>query len=206
MALELDLPAIVIAHLAARGAARSGPRTDTEATAALLTSRRYPAHGAVLAFEAAYGGLQLFESDPDVAALVVGPYACFETSPTYTGGLLSREIVPVIFACNDVEYGLDADGRGFTLAAMVEGVWRSSAPDGRTLLTQAILWRALETRSASFGFHEGLQGSALATTRGLPEIAEAAGDTERWWGDGEQLVVEIDRGNGFEHPMTFATT
>ena len=112
---------------------------------------------------------------------------------------------PVIFASNDVYYALDAEGRGFTSAAMVEGVWRPSAHDGRSLLTQAILWRALETHPTSFNFHDGLQGAAIAKERGLPLIAEATGETERWWADEKRLIVEIDRGNGYEGPMTYAT-
>jgi hypothetical protein len=201
--LDLDLPAIALAHLSSRGAARTGPHADAEATATLLAGCGYPAYPALLAFETAYGGLQLFESDPTAAALVVGPYACFKAPPKYTGH--QRDIVPVIFASNDVYYALDAEGRGFTSAAMVEGVWRPSAHDGRSLLTQAILWRALETHPTSFNFHDGLQGAAIAKERGLTLIAEATGETERWWADEKRLIVEIDRGNGYEGPMTYAT-
>ena len=201
--LDLDLPAIALAHLAARGATRTGPHADAEATTTLLTGRGYPAHPAVLAFEAAYGGLQLFESDPTLVVLSVGPYACFTALPKYTG--LPREVVPVIFACNDVYYALDAEGRGLTNAAMVEGVWRPSAPDGRSLLTLSILWRALETHPASYTFHEGLLGAAMAAERGLTLLADATGETERWWAGDERLVVETDRGNGYEGPMTYAT-
>ena len=47
----------------------------------------------------------------------------------------------------------------------------------------------------------------MAKERGLAAIAEATGETERWWGsaDGMRLVVETDRGNGYERPMTHAT-
>jgi len=83
--LDLDLPAIALAHLSSRGAARTGPRADAEATATLLAGRGYPAYPALLAFETAYGGLQLFESDPTAAVLVVGSYACFRALPKYTG-------------------------------------------------------------------------------------------------------------------------
>lgn len=201
----LDLPAIAIAHLVARGAARTGKHADEAATRALLGSCGLAAHPSVLAFEASYGGLELFESDPDAPALVVGPYAYLSASPGYEGR--KRDHVPVAFAWNDVYYALDARGRGFTNASMVEGVFRPSAPNGRALLTQAILWRALETHPASFSTHEGREGAALAKARALPAIEDAAGKTERWWGDadGMRLVVEIDRGNGFDRPMTFAT-
>jgi hypothetical protein len=202
-ALDLDLPAIALAHLSARGATRTGPHADAQATATLLTDRGYPAHPAVLAFETAYGGLQLFESDPALVVLAVGPYACFTAQPKYTGR--PREVVPVMFACNDVYYALDLEGRGYTNAAMVEGVWRPSAPNGRSLLTQAVLWRALETHPASYTFQEGRRGAAMAKERSLQPIADATGETERWWADDKRLVVETDRGNGYEGPMTYAT-
>lgn len=201
--LDLDLPAIALARLAACRADRAGPHADAGDTAARLGARGYAAHPAVLAFEAAYGGLQLFEADPTTTALVIGPYAFFGGGSKYTGR--PRDVVPVIFAWNDVYYALDAGGRGFTNAAMVEGGWRPSAPDGRALLTQAILWRALETHAASFAFHAGRQGAAIAIARGLSPIAEATGETERWWADDTRLLVEIDRGNGFTGPMTYAT-
>ncbi len=90
---------------------------------------------------------------------------------------------------------------------MVEGVFRPSAPSGRALLAQAILWRALETHPGSYTSNEGLRGLELARERGIAAITDASGETERWWGDDEakHLVVEIDRGNGFEGPMTYAT-
>jgi hypothetical protein len=89
----------------------------------------------------------------------------------------------VVVAWNDVYYALDGAGRGFTNAAMVEGVFRPSAPDGRALLAQAILWRALETHPASFVTREGLHGAAMAKERGIGALEEARGETERWWGD-----------------------
>jgi hypothetical protein len=202
---DLDLPAIAIAHLAARGAARGGKHAPADATSALLSTRGYEARPEVLAFEEAYGGLELVESDPDAPALVVGPYAFLSALPRYSGR--RADLVTVVVASNDVYYALDAKGCGHTKAAMVEGVFRPSAPNGRVLLTQAILWRALETHPGSFATREGLHGAAMAKERGLGPIGEASGETERWWGDadGMQLVVEIDRGNGFEGPVTYAT-
>jgi hypothetical protein len=202
---DLDLPAIAIAYLSARCATRTGKHADAKATSALLASCGRPVHPAILRFERAYGGLELFESDPDAPALAAGPYALFAPKPRYSGA--HDDLVPVIFAWDDVCYALDARGRGFTMAAMVEGVFRPSAPDGRVLLTQAILWRALTTDPRSFVTHEGLQGGAIAKERGLSSIDEASGETERWWGDSEgmRLVVEIDRGNGYTEPRTYAT-
>ncbi len=201
----LDLPAIAIAYLEAQKAARSGKHADAKATRALLVSRGVKASASVLAFETAYGGLELFESDPDAPALMAGPYAFFSSSPRYTGN--TPKLVPVAFAWNDVYYALDARGRGFTNAAMVEGNFRPSAPNGRGLLTQAILWRALETHPRYFTQHEGHVGAAIAKERGLWPLEDATGETERWWcdADGMRLCVEIDRGNGNAGPMTYAT-
>jgi hypothetical protein len=200
----LDLPSIALAHLEARKAARSGKHADAKATRALLVSRGIKAHPSVVAFEASYGGLELFESDPDTPALMAGPYSFFSAAARYKD---APKLVPVAFAWNDVYYALDARGRGFTNAAMVEGIFRPSAPNGRALLTQAILWRALETHASSFSMHEGRVGAAIAKARGLAAIEDAAGETERWWGDveGMRLCVEIDRGNGHAGPMTCAT-
>jgi hypothetical protein len=204
-ALADDFPAIATAHLASRGARRSGKHADAEGTRAILEGAGHPAHAAVLAFEAAYGGLELFESDPDAPALLVGPYAVFSALRGYRA--LDGGLVPVAMACDDVYYALDAKGRGYTNAAMVEGVFRPSANDGRALLTQAVLWRCLVTHPKSFVTRDGKQGAAMAKERGLPRIAGATGKTERWWGsaDGMRLVVEIDRGNGFDGPRTHAS-
>ena len=178
---------------------------DEEGARAILRDAEQPEHAAVLAFEAEYGGLELFESDPDAPALLVGPYAVFSALRRYRQS--DGDPVPVAIACDDVYYALDAKGRGYTNAAMVEGVFRPSANDGRALLTQAILWRALTTHPKSFVAREGKHGAALAKERGLPRVSGATGKTERWWGspEGMRLVVEIDRGNGYEHPMTYAT-
>jgi hypothetical protein len=180
-AADLDLPAIAIALLGSAG------RTGKHAM------KGWPATPALLAFEKAYGGLEVFESDPEAPALVVGAYANVGT------GNRQDDLVPVIMAWDDVYYALDSNGRGFTLASMVEGVYRPSAPNGRALLTQAILWRALSNRP--FATLDGLAGASF----GLPTLDEACGETERWWTDGDRLVVEIDRGNGFAKAMTLAT-
>lgn len=199
--LELDLPPLALAWLASKNADRNGPHADDAQTAAWITARGYPAHPALLAFEAAYGGLQVFEAST-MPSIVVGPFACLSTTPHYTGR--DQDRVPVVFAWDDLTYTLDASGRGFTCAAMVEGVGRPSARDGRQLLTQAILWRALTTHPAFGTMKEGTHGAAIAKELGVPAIADATSETERWWGEGERLVVEIDRGNGYAHPMTYA--
>ena len=70
--LDLALSDLALTLLAARGADRAGPRADASVTASTLTAQGYTPHEAVLAFEADYGGLRLFESDPEAPALVVG--------------------------------------------------------------------------------------------------------------------------------------
>lgn len=199
--LEVDLPALALVHLAARGAERSGKHGSAKATRALLAAGSRAASRAILAFEAAYGGLELHEgSEP--AALVVGPYALGAAALG-----MHDVLVPVAMASDDVCYALDAKGRGFTCARMVEGVFRPSAANGRALLAQAVLWRALVTHPGSFVTRDGLHGEAMAAARGAPAIEDASGPTERWWGraEGMALVAEIDHGNGFQGPRTYAT-
>lgn len=198
--LDLDLPPIALDLLSTRDASRAGHTANADQLSALLAERRYPAHPSVLAFEASYGGFQLIETDPSAPALVVGAYACLSAGPYNSH---ERHLVPVIFAWNDVVYSLDEEGRGYTCAAMVEGVSRQAARDGRQLLTQAILWRALTTHAGASAMFEGFQGEARAKELGLASIEDASSEGERWWGDARRLVVEIERGNGYEVPMTF---
>ena len=201
--LAVDLPALALLHLASRGAERSGKHATAKATREILAAAGRPPPRPVLAFEAAYGGLELHEPGGTLA-LVVGPYAICASSPYFTAG---EGLWPVIMASDDVCYSLDSKGRGFACARMVEGVFRASAANGRALLAQAVLWRALVTHPRSFVTREGLHGAALATARGASAQDDVSGPTERWWGLAEEmtLVVEIDRGNGGERPMTYAT-
>lgn len=157
------------------------------------------AHAPALEFEARFGGRRLFEADAEPAALVIGPYACLSAGP-YTR--CERELVPVIFGADDTIYSLDGRGRGWTCAAMVEGVSRPSARDGRQLLVQAILWRILA--GSAFVAHDGARGRELAG--GAAAFGDATSDHESWWLDGRRIVVEIPYGNGYAGPMTYAVT
>lgn len=47
-----------------------------------------------------------------------------------------------------------------------------------------------------------MYGAAWAAKAELRLIHEASSDTERWWGDGKRLVVELVSGNGYEGPTT----
>ncbi len=199
---NLDLPSLVLGFAALHRVDREGPRGDGETTEALLAARGFPAHAAALGFEARYGGLRVFEPGADPPALVVGPYSCLASSP-YSKG--ERDLVPVIFGADDAIYSLDTRGRGWTCAAMVESVSRPSARDGRQLLAQAILWRALVNHPAGFVTTEGVHGAERASERGLSPLADATSDHESWWADASQLVVEIAYGNGYAGPMTYAT-
>jgi hypothetical protein len=203
---DLDLSPLVRSILAATRVSRAAPRADPATFAAWLDARGYPAHEAVLGFEARYGGLQVFETDPVAPALLVGPFACLADGK-YKGK--ERDLVPVMFAWGDVVYSLDAEGRGFACACMVEGVARFAARDGSQLLTQAILWRRLlalwERPPAEQRVSEdvdGLHGAARAAALGLGPLSEASSDVERWWGDRDHLVVEIQYGNGYAGPRT----
>ena len=203
--LSLDLCPLALTYLEFRNVNRSGPRGDAVSTRGLLERSGLPSHEAVLAFEEEYGGLQLHESDfdPEAASLCVGPYACLSAT-SWTGR--ERDLVPVIFTQDDLVFSLDARGHGWVMAAMVEGISRPCARDGRQLLTQAILWRALSTR-LDIEVLDGNHGASRAHDAGLPVVPDASSDTERWWGnDLDLLVVEIDRGNGFANPTTYVGT
>ncbi len=193
------LPPAVLALLGTRRIDRGGARGARDETRALLEDRGFVAHAPALDFEARFGGGRLFEADADPAALVIGPYACLSAGP-YTR--CERDLVPVIFGADDTIYAIDGRGRGWTCAAMVEGVSRPSARDGRQLLVQAILWRVLA--GAAFVAHEGARGRVLAD--GAAAYDDATSDHESWWLDGRRLVVEIPYGNGFDRPMTYTVT
>jgi hypothetical protein len=195
--LGLDLPPAVLALLGARRLDRDGARGDRDELSALLDERSFPSHAPALDFEERFGGARLFEPDMEPAALVVGAYACLSASP-YSHH--ERDLVPVIFGADDTVYSLDGRGRGWTCAAMVEGVSRPSARDGRQLLVQALLWRILSL--GNFQQREGVHGTALAS--GAPLFADATSDHESWWLDEHRLVAEIPFGNGYPGPMTYA--
>jgi hypothetical protein len=198
--LDVDLSPFIRSLLADKHASRTALRAEMSNFGSWLEKRGYPAHASVLAFEAAYGGIQLFESDPQAPALLVGPYAILQDG-AYKGR--ERDLVPVMFAWDDVVYSLDAEGRGYTCAAMVEGVSRLAARDGKQLVSQAILWRNLVNLHGNFSDLEGAHGAMQAATLGLPLLVEASSDVERWWSNGHQFVVEILRGNGYTDPRTY---
>lgn len=108
------------------GAARTGLRGDPSETADVLAAHGRGPWESVLNFEESYGGLELCDAGSAVPALVVGPFACLSPS-NYR--LSEPTLVPVIFAADDVVYSLDEEGRGWTMAAMVEGKHRLSARD-----------------------------------------------------------------------------
>ena len=195
---DLDLPPIALEYLTTRNASRTAPTTDPLSLTHRLTVCGCPIHPAVLEFEASYGGIQLIESDPEVPTLVVGPFACH--SPSFRSR--DEDRVMVMHASNDIVYALDAEGGGWAWATMCDGP-RRAARDGRELFTQALLWRALETHPKSYDFLEGRQGEARAQELGLTPIDDASCEYERWWGSLDRLLVEIERGNGFEGPITY---
>lgn len=195
-ATPVDLPHLLGELVPPRQLDRAGSRADRDTTAALLDELGFTAHDPVLAFEHVFGGVRLHEPDTDPPALVVGPYACLSAAPYSTR---ERDLVPVIMALDDTIYSMDARGRGWTCAAMVEGTSRPSARDGAQLLAQAILWRIVALGSITR--HQGAVGAAIADS--LPILSWATSDHESWWGDATRLVVEIPFGNGHSTPMTY---
>jgi hypothetical protein len=198
--LDLDLPPIALDVLA-QHATRTAPRADADALRALLLERGFTAHAAVLAFEARYGGLHVLEGHPSVASLLIGPYAFHRSLPAYRGH--HPELVPVMTTTHDVVYLLDADGRGYATSTMVDGRARPLARDARQLVTQALLWCALDLLPRSYVAIEGSHGEARAAALGLAPITEASSEHERWWGGLDRLVVEIAYGNGFDGAVTY---
>lgn len=194
----LDLSPTIQSILKRWSVSRTAPHAEREGLATCLTALKFPLHESVFAFEETFGGLLVFESDPAFPLLQVGPFACLKDGH-YTGH--ESDLVPVIFPSNDIVYSLDAEGRGYTRAGMVEGTSRFSARDGAQLLSQAILWRMLET--AVWNDFEGAEGAIRAADLGLALLSEASSDVERWWGDGERFVAEIRRGNGYQTPRTY---
>lgn len=80
---------------------------------ALLAEKGYPAHEAVLAFDAQFGGLVLPEEGEDAdsdVGITVGAFHCLandgHSSPR--GG--RTDLVPIIYTANDCIVFLDADG------------------------------------------------------------------------------------------------
>ena len=103
--------------LAKHGVRFDPKRTCTRAAlVALLAKNRYPAHPAVLAFEAAFGGLLVPEPSPAADwfatgdAVLVGVCACLRSkahkAPGRDGGL-----VPVVYTMDDGIAYLDRGGR-----------------------------------------------------------------------------------------------
>ncbi|MFK8004498.1 MAG: hypothetical protein AB8H86_33330 [Polyangiales bacterium] len=195
----LPLGPLVTRFLDERGATRTGPRGDAKSTTATLAAYERASWESVLEFEEDYGGLELCDPGSTTPALVVGPFACLSPGDYR---LSEPRLIPVMFSADDVVYSLDEEGRGWTMAAMVEGKHRLSARNGRQLLTQAILWRALASDLSGAQLEQGMCGAKWAAKAELKPIHEASSDSERWWGDGERLVVELLSGNGYEGPTT----
>jgi hypothetical protein len=135
--MKLPLPAAALEALKDRSPTRAPPLSD-EALADLLAEHGYAAHPAVLAFEAAFGGLEFSEDGDDDLRFLVGAGACVGSGahagprggPENTG----RALVPVIYTPNDGIGYLDADGAGWFHDTIEHASASRVAADGAALL------------------------------------------------------------------------
>lgn len=161
---------------------------------ALLAERDYPAHAAVLAFEARYGGLALTDADGDTWRF--GAAACVSSDDHVAprGGRPHRgttALVPVVYAPADVIYFLDGRGRGWVEDTIEGGLVacadRADAMVARLLLDHLEVARRARDRVRDV---DGPRGRALARTLTLPAIREATDERARCWGDAHTLIIE----------------
>lgn len=135
--------------LASRGVHFAPKQAATAATlTALLRKRGYPVHRAVLAFEAAFGGLLAPELDTDIGDLtdwlasgpwhIIGPYACIKASghDGPDGGLPG--LVPVVYTVNDGILFLDGKGRPYYQDTIEDAKAKAAGRDGASALARLL--------------------------------------------------------------------
>jgi hypothetical protein len=178
----MGLPAILATVF---GVEAATPAAEAEVRR-LLAARTYPAHEAVLAFEARFGGTYGEDDEP----LTVGAGACLggDAHADPRGG--RDDLVPVIYTANDGIGYLDGEGRGWFQDTIEEADASLVAPDGAALVCRVVLWNLLfagERRELP-----GLRGAELAERLGVPAVVEASDAKERWWSDGTLTIRESD--------------
>jgi hypothetical protein len=196
--MKLKLPKVVLAMLKKRGGTIDA---ELRATRARLIKtcedHKYPPHATVIAFEAAFGGLQI----PDEGKVkkgepcwLFGTHACLTTGGHVAprGGSKARKLVPVVYSPNDIIYYLDAQGRGYAEDTIEDPSAMFYADNGTSLVCRIVFNDALFSRQETSLDLPGLQGEALSNRLSLTLVTEASGKDFRYFSDakGDVLVVE----------------
>jgi hypothetical protein len=172
-------------------------RATPAVLAQTLKKYRYPNSASVLAFEAAYGGLQVPEYgaktnwlEAEESAWLFGAHACLisEVHVDPRGGSKRRGLVPVAYSPNDVIYFLDREGHGFAQDTIEDPRALPFADGGRALVSRILLWDemfALESETLL-----GAHGNVLKNLLSLTLVSHASADDVRFFGNGEIYVSE----------------
>ena len=120
----------------------------------LLLRKGYARHPAVLAFDAAFGGLLLPSEDREAwreegIYAIVGTYACLRSAahnrPRGGASQVGLALAPIIYAPPDTVLFLDARGRAYVQDTVGDVDAIAYARDGRSALVKTIDWLLAET-------------------------------------------------------------
>jgi Leucine rich repeat len=197
--MKLNLPSPVLSVLAQRGGTlnpnlRGSPSLLQETCAA----HGYALHQTVIDFEAAFGGLMMPDEGRKLKKgephWLFGAYACLSGSghAAPRGGTKGRNLVPVVYAPNDVIYFLDAQGKAFVQDTIEDPSAVLYAADATALVCRILFDEAIFSRKETSSEFPGLQGESLSLRLALTLVTEASGADLRYYGDatGAILVVE----------------
>jgi len=188
--LSQRLGAVAFAELARRGATFDRSAClDDDALRAHLTARGYPAHDAVLAFERAWGGLQL-------EGLTIGAGACAESGERGGPPGVTEELVPVVISDGDNYYFVAADGVVWAQDGIEDPEATQMTTTGDRLVAMLALYGlAWDRRMADLALDlDGVRGGGIAAALGLPAISEVSDALIHVWGDADALVIERAQG------------
>ncbi len=172
-------------------------RATRAGLATTLKKYDYPINDGVLAFEAAYGGLQVPEygakanwRDAEEPAWLFGAHACL-TSEAHVdprGGSKRRGLVPVAYSPNDVIYYLDRDGQGFGEDTIEDTRAMPFSANGRALMERILFWDEmfmLESQTLA-----GAHGNTLKKQLSLTLVKDASAEDVRFFCNNEIYVTE----------------